>query len=281
MDRRSFVKTLSAVGLASLPCNNLKAEENEDQKEFVGMLVDTTYCAGCRSCEFACAESNGFPEPDPDDSVFEERRKTSIKQYSLVNRYDVDGEEIFVKTQCMHCNQPACASACLTSAMLKTKEGPVIWREGKCMGCRYCMLSCPFDVPKYEYNEWNPKVRKCNLCWSRLKEGEIPACADACPAEAIKFGKRSELLEEARKRIYTDPDSYYHHIYGEHEAGGTGYLYLASVPFEKIGFKTNIGTTPYPEYTKDFLYAVPIILALWPPLLLALNKATKKEDEEI
>lgn len=281
MDRRSFVKTLGAAGLAALPSSRLKAEETEEQKEFVGMLVDTTYCVGCRTCEFTCAEVNGFPEPDPDDSVFEKTRKTSTTQYSLVNRFDVEGNEIFVKTQCMHCNQPACASACLTSAMLKTEEGPVIWREDKCMGCRYCMLSCPFDVPKYEYNEWNPKVRKCNLCWSRLKEGEIPACAEACPAEAIKFGKRSELLEEAKSRIYTDPDSYYHHIYGEHEAGGTGYLYLSSVPFEKIGFKPNVGTTPYPEYTQDFLYAVPIILALWPPLLLALNKATKKEDEEI
>lgn len=279
MNRRSFVKTLGAVGLSTLPAKKIIAEEKTEAKEFMGILVDTTECVGCRSCEEACAEAHGFPAPDPDDSVFDMVRKTSITQWTLVNRFEVDDNEIFVKKQCMHCNQPACASACLTKAMLKLEDGPVIWREDKCMGCRFCMLSCPFDIPKFEYDEWNPKIQKCNLCFDRLKEGELPSCVDACPAEAIKFGKRSDLIEEANGRIYTNPDDYVHHIYGEYEAGGTGYLYLSSVPFDKIGFRTEIGTTPYPEYTQDFLYAVPIILALWPPLLLAMSNATKREEE--
>lgn len=279
MNRRSFVKTLGAVGIATLPATNINAEENAESKEFMGILVDTTECIGCRSCEEACAEAHGFPAPDPDDSVFDTVRKTSITQWTLVNRFEVDDNEIFVKKQCMHCNQPACASACLTKAMLKQEDGPVIWREDKCMGCRFCMLSCPFDIPKFEYDEWNPKIQKCNMCFDRLKEGEIPTCVDACPAEAITFGKRSDLIEEANTRIYTNPDDYVHHIYGEHEAGGTGYLYLSSVPFDQIGFRKDIGTTPYPEYTQDFLYAVPIILALWPPLLLAISNATKKDEE--
>jgi len=281
MNRRSFVKTLGAVSLAALPAKKIHAQDNNEEKEFMGILVDTTMCAGCRSCEEACAEANGFPEPNLDDSVLEKERKTSITQYSIVNRYEVDDEEIFVKKQCMHCNQPACAAACLTKAMLKREEGPVIWREGKCMGCRFCMVSCPFDIPKFEYDEWNPNIQKCNMCWEQQNKNEQPICAEACPAEAIIFGKRKDLIEEAKKRIYTNPDDYVHHIYGEHEVGGTGYLYLSAVPFDKIVFRTDLGTTPYPEYTQDFLYGVPIVLALWPPLLLALSNSTKRDEESI
>jgi Fe-S-cluster-containing dehydrogenase component len=180
----------------------------------------------------------------------------------------------------MHCNQPACASACLTKAMLKTEEGLVVWREDKCMGCRFCMISCPFDIPKFEYDSAVPKISKCTMCWGRLKEGEQPACVENCPEEALTFGKRRDLIEEARVRIYENPDSYVSHIYGEHEAGGTGYMYLSAVPFEQLGFRTDLGTTPYPEFSKDFLYAVPVILTLWPPFLLALNRATKKGEAE-
>lgn len=257
-----------------------RSEPDEDQKEFVGVLVDTTRCIGCRSCEMACAETHGFPEPDSDDAVMEKERTPTVSQWSIVNRYETDKGESFAKKQCMHCNQPACAAACLTKAMLKTEDGPVIWREDKCMGCRFCMISCPFDIPKFEYDSPNPKIQKCNLCWGRLQEGEVPACVDACPADAVTFGKRRDLIEEAHRRIWSNPGDYVHHIYGEHEAGGTGYLYLSAVPFEQMGFRTDIGTEAYPEYSKDYLYAVPIVLTLWPAFLLALNNATKNDTEQ-
>jgi len=278
MNRRNFVKTLGAVGVSTIPLSAKDKKLSED-KEFVGMLIDTTNCAGCRSCEEACAEANGLPEINPDDSVFDAERKTSTTQLSLVNRYETDNGEVFAKKQCMHCAQPACASACLTKAMLKTKEGPVIWREDKCMGCRFCMLSCPFDVPKFEYESNNPNIKKCSMCFTKLQQGEVPACADACPAEAITFGKRSELIKIARERIVNNPDDYVDHIYGEHEAGGTGVLYLSSVPFEQIGFRKDIGNDSYPELTTGFLYSVPIILTLWPPFLLALSNSTKRNNE--
>jgi Fe-S-cluster-containing dehydrogenase component len=280
MNRRAFVKTLGAAGAATLPLQSLKAEEVSDQKAFSGILVDTTRCAGCRSCEFACAEAHGFPEPDSDFEVLEKERTPTTTQWTLVNQYDTETGEVYVKKQCMHCNQPACASACLTKAMLKTEEGPVIWREDKCMGCRFCMISCPFDLPRFEYDSANPKIQKCNLCWDRLAQGAQPVCVEACPAEAISFGKRTELIQEARSRIAAEPDLYNSHIYGEHEVGGTGYLYLASVPFEQLGFRTDLESVPYPELSKDYLYAVPIVLTLWPAFLLALHNATKKEEEE-
>jgi formate dehydrogenase iron-sulfur subunit len=279
MNRRDFVKTVGGMSVAALATQNARAEEAAAPKEFVGVLVDTTLCVGCRSCEFACAKVHGFPEPDPSPDVFKEPRQTSTKQWSVVNRFETDKGEMFVKKQCMHCNQPACAAACATKAMLKTEDGPVIWRADKCMGCRFCMLSCPFDVPKFEYDSWIPKIQKCNLCWDRLQEGEKPACVEACPVEAIKFGERRELIEMARARIAKNPDTYVQEIYGEHDAGGTGYLYLASVPFEQLGFRTDLGTIAYPEYTKDFLYAVPVILTLWPAFLLAVSNATRKDND--
>lgn len=267
------------MGASTLPGKKLFAEPANEEKEFMGILVDTTLCIGCQSCEEACAKANGLPEPDLGDLDPAKHVKTSTTQWCTVNAYQTDVGEVYVKKQCMHCNQPACGAACLTKAMLKTEEGPVIWREDKCMGCRYCMLSCPFDMPKFEYDSPIPKIQKCTMCWNRLEEGKLPACVEACPMEALVFGKRRDLIEEAKSRIYKNPDSYIPHIYGEHEAGGTGYLYLSAAPFEQLGFRTDLGTTPFPEFTKDFLYAVPIILTLWPPLLLAISRAKKGEEE--
>jgi len=281
MNRRSFLKTVGVAGAVAMGSSERAGASSESGGiEGYAILVDTTRCVGCRNCETVCAETNGLPEPDVmDDSVLEAVRKTDEKQWSVINRFDTDAGEVFVKRQCMHCVQPACASACLTKAMKKTDEGPVVWRGNKCMGCRFCMVSCPFDMPKFEYASANPKIQKCRMCWERLKEGQLPACVENCPAEALTFGKRSEMITEARKRIVEDSDTYYDQIYGEHEVGGTGFLYLSPVPFEQIGFRTDLGNVAYPLLTQDFLYGVPIVLTLWPAFLLALSNATKSKSE--
>ena len=291
INRRSFLKVLGggiigggiAAGAASgnivIP-KKLKAEETVSPKQFVGVLVDTTRCVGCRSCEAACAEANHLPVPDiSDNSVLEKERKTTPSQLTVVSRYQTEKGEIFVKKQCMHCNQPGCVAACLVKAMEKRKEGPVTWASN-CMGCRYCMPSCPFEMPKFEYESSNPRIQKCSLCWDRLEKGEIPACVDACPEKALTFGARKKLIEEANRRIYQKPGEYLTHIYGEHEVGGTGYLYISKVPFEQIGFRTDLGTIAYPEYSKGFLYSVPIVLLLWPAFLIGINTLTKREEEK-
>ena len=283
MNRRDFLKTVGAVGSSALLGDSAAAEGTGSETELMGVLVDTTRCIGCRTCEEICAETHGLPIPDIDsvdsDRVLLEHRNPSVTQFSVINMFEGNGDDIYVKKQCMHCNQPACASACLTKAMLKTEDGPVIWREDKCMGCRFCMISCPFDIPKFEYDSPVPKIQKCSLCADRVGEGGVPACVEACPMEALSFGTRSELIQEANRRISQDPDTYVPHIYGEHEAGGTGYLYLSRVPFEQVGFRADIETTSYPELSKDYLYAVPIVLTLWPAFLLALSNATKKESD--
>lgn len=279
LNRRSFLATLGVAGAGVLQADRLLAQEATTDVEPLGVLIDTTWCAGCRTCEFICAEEHGFPEPDTDYSVLEQERTTSECQWTIVNQYNTDAGPVFVKKQCMHCVQPACASACLTKAMLKSDEGPVIWRVSKCMGCRFCMISCPFDVPKFEYDSPVPRIQKCNLCLERREEGRPPACVENCPAGALIFGPRSELIEEGRRRIYENPDQYVHEIYGEHVVGGTSALYLSSVPFEQIGFKTDLGTTPYPELTRGFLYSVPIILTVVPAFLAALSSATRNNSE--
>ncbi|MCB9556930.1 MAG: 4Fe-4S dicluster domain-containing protein [Deltaproteobacteria bacterium] len=280
MDRRDALKTLTLIGSTPLLAGTADGATRGGE-EFVGVLVDTTKCEGCRSCEEACAAANKLPAPPKDDNVMASERVPTPGQWSVVNRYKTSKGEVFVKRQCLHCCQPACASACLTQAMLKTRQGPVIWREDKCMGCRYCMVSCPFDVPTFEYDKTVPKIGKCQLCYSRLRAGKKPACVEECPNEALLFGTRRELLEEARRRIYRNPDTYLHRVYGEHEAGGTLWLYLSAVPFEEIGFRKPVDNAPLPQLTKEFLYAVPVILTLWPPFLLALAKAIRgPKDKE-
>jgi Fe-S-cluster-containing dehydrogenase component len=163
--------------------------------------------------------------------------------------------------------------------MYKTKEGPVIWRENKCMGCRYCMVSCPFDSPKFEFHSANPKIQKCDMCYDRIKNGEKPSCAEV-GCDAILFGTRRELIAEARKRIAASPDEYSDQIYGEHVAGGTGWLYLLPVPANELGLNTNLQNSSYPELTKGFLYSVPSVDVLLPPLLLGIYAATKNNQSK-
>ena len=279
MDRRTFLKLSAATGAASLAgASDAAAATTRDPNEAYAVLSDLSWCAGCRECEFACAEANGLPEPDWDEATVDEQvRKTSETRLSVINRFETDVGEVYVKRQCMHCTTPACAAACLTKALDKTDEGPVVWHASRCLGCRYCMMACPFDVPKFEYASAVPRIQKCRMCLERVRDGEVPACVENCPAEALTFGTRGELLEIARQRIYENPGDYVSHIYGEHEAGGTNWLYISPVPFEQLGFRTDLDTTAYPEYTRDFLTSVPIVLTLWPAFLLALRQATKPE----
>jgi formate dehydrogenase iron-sulfur subunit len=283
LHRRNFFRVLGITGVSLAIGKELKASPKKiSDTEFHGILYDSTRCKGCQGCEYDCAEANNLPVPIPMKDI-KGIRKPDENHRTVINGYNTSKGKVFVKTQCMHCNEPACAAACLTQAMHKTKEGPVIWRGEKCMGCRYCMVSCPFDIPKFEYNSPNPKIEKCTMCFeTRVQQGELPACVENCPNEALMFGTRKELIHEARRRIYEKPDLYVDHIYGETEAGGTCWLYISPVPFNELGMNTKVQKTSYPALTKGFLYSVPSVFVLVPALLLGIQQATKRNhpDEE-
>ncbi len=288
INRRGFLGVMGAVSGSALLAS---AAEVHAYKQFegwpdrYGMLSDLTACVGCRSCERACNEANGLPKPKKsfdDGSVFAELRRTDDKTYTVVNRYENPGDPgtpVYRKVQCMHCNEPACATACPIHAYSKTPEGAVMYDPDKCFGCRYCMVACPFGIPTYDYESaFQPRIYKCVLCYDRLKVGQIPACAQGCPTEAITFGKRSDLLRLARERILEHPDRYIDHIYGEHEAGGTSWLYLSSVPFGQLDFPTNLPDRPLVEETKGFLSSVPVVFTVWPALFGMIYASVRHRD---
>lgn len=272
----------TALGGLKGPGVALAAEDFPGHPDRYGMLTDITKCIGCRMCEQACAKANNLPAPPADPAIFEKKRRPTAEALTVVNRYTnpATGKPLFRKEQCMHCDEPACASACLVGAIKKTPEGPVVYNEDVCMGCRYCMVACPFGRLAYTYNDpLTPKIMKCTMCYERAsKKGETPACASACPTKATLFGRRSDLLKIARQRIMQEPDSYVDHIFGETEVGGTSWLYLSPVPFDQIGFPKNLGKTPYPEFTRDFLLAVPLVLIMWPAALTGVNALIRRRD---
>lgn len=292
INRRDFLKNSAAIGgslilgnLVANPAKALAAQEVIKRPDGYGMLSDTTKCIGCRACEAACNEAHGLPAPEipfTSQAVYKERRRTSPGAFTVVNRYENPAwqKPVFRKQQCMHCEDPACASACLVAALKKTPEGPVVYNEKLCVGCRYCMTACPFSVPTFEYfDPRSPAIRKCSMCYEKSSQGITPACAAACPMKAINFGKKSELLKIARDKIDKEPDKYIDRIFGEREVGGTNWLYISGVPFEQLGFPANLEMTSYPEFTRDFLSAVPLVLIIWPALFGGIYSWTQRREE--
>jgi formate dehydrogenase iron-sulfur subunit len=218
------------------------------------ILYDATQCIGCKACEQACAERNKLPY---NDTVAAEQVQSAHKFTVVMTK----GEK-YMRRLCMHCEDPTCASVCPVGALRKTKAGPVIYDEVRCMGCRYCMAACPFGVPKYEWEKALPAVRKCDMCADRLAAGNMTACAEACPTGATKFGEREELIAEARKRIQENPSNYVNHIYGLNEVGGTSVLMLSAVPFEIFGFRIDLVQEPLPLLTFRVLSKIPDLVLL-------------------
>jgi formate dehydrogenase iron-sulfur subunit len=231
------------------------------------LLFDSTRCIGCRACEIACDEANdlGRTEDDIlDGRQAEDARALAPDVWTYVTYHQVEGDPstgVYGKVQCMHCIEPACVSSCPVVALEKTDRGPVIYHAEKCLGCRYCELACPFLVPRFEWDTWNPYIRKCDMCWSRQEDGRLPACVEACPEEALILGTREALLKEARARIAAAPRDYVHRIFGEREAGGTNFLHLAGRPFCELGYRQNLPQQSYRGYTHRSMLSVPYVLS--------------------
>lgn len=180
------------------------------------MLIDVNMCGGCNSCVEACMKKQGFPG-DPKE----------VKELSATARTVLEtAGDYNVRKMCRHCNDPACVAACPARALVRTSWGAVTYDADRCLGCRYCMLACPFDIPRYEWHSIAPRIQKCDLCWDRVEQGQVPACAEACPSGATIFGDRDELIAEARNRIAECPDEYLDYVYGENDHGGGAILMI-------------------------------------------------------
>lgn len=236
-----------------------------------GLLFDVTACVLCGSCVLADREKNALPAPGPGFPGEE------LSAGAFLSVTSVDGHA--VRHSCMHCLNPACASACPVAALEKTDIGAVVYHGEKCIGCRYCMLSCPFGVPRYEWSEQLPYVKKCDLCVDRITDGRQPACSDACPTGALIFGDRSELLRIARERISGHASHYVDRIYGEHEAGGTSLLILSDIPLERLGYPAGVPMQPLPALTWDALGKIPGVVMLGCWALGGLHWLTKRRQE--
>ena len=223
------------------------------------ILYDSTLCVGCRQCEAACAERWHLPY---NETIAAQEQLSAGKLTAIETHGDRYGRRI-----CMHCQEPTCASACPVGALHKTAAGPVVYDESRCIGCRYCMLACPFQVPSYEWNARLPRVKKCDMCADKQTKGEPTACAKACPTSATISGDRDALIAIARKRIAEKPSEYQNKIYGLHEVGGTSVLMLSAVPFEQIGMPANLPTDPLPGLTWRALSLVPGVVSVGSVLL--------------
>jgi formate dehydrogenase iron-sulfur subunit len=274
LSRRDFLKLFGA-GAAGLALAGIAADRalasSEDSlplADHQALLYDATQCTGCRECEAACKRYNRLPEEKADD--------LTGSTFTLIKRYQSeDGAQAsFRKYQCMHCADPACAASCPVSALHKLENGPVVYDAYKCIGCRYCMQACAFGVPRYDWSLAYPLIRKCELCYRR-ETG--PACAEACPTEALVYGQRGRLLEIAKLRIFSNPGRYFEErVYGEYEGGGTSVLLLAAVPFEKIGLPL-LDPRPLPDRTQWSLDAIPLVFVGVGGIVSAIYKAAKDQ----
>lgn len=272
--RRDFLKIAAGSGLL-LATGEQAAFAREPKTmppEALGMLYDSTICIGCKVCQKACKEFNNMPAehtirpPAMVDELWDNPVDLSSKTLNIIKAYrNGAGEEknselngfAFIKRNCMHCVDPACISACPVSALTKNPvNGVVSYNKSACIGCRYCQIACPFDIPKFEYDKAFPQIRKCQLCNHRYAEGKYSACCEFCPTGASIFGPVRDLLAEAKKRLSLKPGEEYDYplqtvnsknrsrqraakyidkVYGEKEGGGTQYIMLAAVPFNKLG----------------------------------------------
>jgi formate dehydrogenase beta subunit len=261
---------LGAAGTVAGSPATAAADGVQAPRDAVAMLYDTTRCTGCKACMPACAEANGLaPDTGMSGGIWQMPLDLNAQTKNVIKLWQSDDrtEWSFVKRQCMHCLDPACVSGCPFSALEKNaQDGVVAWNPSQCIGCRYCEVACPFEIPKFEWDRFNPKIVKCQFCDHRLAQGVQPACTAACPVGAVIFGTRDELLADAHGRIAAAPGKYFEdRVYGEHDAGGTQVLYLSHVPFADIGLPA-VSTVSNPEQARKWPRR--IYKWLWGPLAL-------------
>ncbi|MFC1852130.1 4Fe-4S dicluster domain-containing protein [candidate division CSSED10-310 bacterium] len=226
----------------------------------MAILTDVTKCIGCEKCVDACQEANSLPKEKP-WRWLKKITDLSSSRWTTIRRIDHEKGDRFVRRQCRHCLEPACVEACIVGALKKSDQGAVIYDRDICIGCRYCMIVCPWEIPRYSWEDPIPYIQKCDLCYERVTaEGKMPACIEACPTKATIFGERDEMLAEARKRLTSEPQKYIQRIWGEKEVGGTSVMYVSDVDLNLTDLKTPISDKlPMPVRTFKILHYMPAV----------------------
>ena len=257
------------------------------------VLYDANKCIGCSACQVACKQWNENDAfiPTEENGVkslnrgsIENPPQLSARTWTKMRYTELEDagkfQWVFTKLQCMHCEHPACAAACPVGALQKTAKGPVVYDDNRCIGCRFCLPACPFGIPTFEWYKPVPWIRKCTFCADRLGEGLESACVKTCPTDALQLGEREDLITEARRRIAVSPGKYVNHIYGEKEVGGTSWLYLSPVLFEKVGLPT-LGTEPVSVNAARAMSAVPPVLFGVAAIMTGVYWLTKRRQKMI
>lgn len=260
LTRRHLLKLAAAGALGVTVVGPRRAAAAMSLPAATAVLVDVARCIGCRQCEGACKAYHGFTpglSTDLAPNVFtyvQFRRLRKPLPHLTLGEGSANRRSY--KVQCWNCAEPACASACPVAALRKTPKGPVTYDPYRCIGCRYCQLACPFHIPRFEWHRALPVITKCNMCAERLAKGLEPVCVSVCPAHALQFGPRRQILAEAASRIADHPDRYVPAIYGLEEVGGTSWLYVSDVPFEDLGFPVVVRQA-LPNYTWRVMGKIP------------------------
>jgi Fe-S-cluster-containing dehydrogenase component len=306
ISRRDLLKGAAVAGASTVLAGSAEAREAvEPRPDAVGMLFDATKCVGCRACQTACKRANQLPEDrvaGPAGGEYDAPNDLNASTKNIIKAFEGKGEPTYVKQQCMHCVDPSCVSVCMMGALHKEGEGKrdmggekkgtgiVLYDKGLCVGCRYCQIGCAFNVPKFEWNAALPLIQKCELCRHRRDEkrpGVLavanPACCEVCPREAVVYGKREELLAEAKRRVAAAPKKYNPHVFGEREGGGTQVLYLApaDVAFKQLGLP-ELGDESQAHFSESvshapYLHGVTPI-ALYAAMAFIIKRNKQKED---
>jgi Fe-S-cluster-containing dehydrogenase component len=291
ISRRTALKGLLTGGVLAAGAGDARAAlpPKRPDPAAVGLLYDSTLCVGCRACVAACRDANGLAgvPTTVNGARYDAPSDLDAHTKTIIRLADTGAVHAYVKNQCMHCVDPACVSVCMFSALHKIEGGIVAYDKDACIGCRYCQVACPFDVPKFEWASATPKIVKCELCRDRLTAGQEPACSAVCPPKAVIFGKRTDLLREAHARIAAAPARYEPTVYGEHEAGGTQVLYLSSagVSFAGLGLPP-LGDQAIPYFTENLQHAIyqgfiaPVVLYGALAVVMFRNRKLTEEHEE-
>jgi Fe-S-cluster-containing dehydrogenase component len=282
--RREALKVVAATGAVAAAAGRAEAREpKRPHDEDSGLLFDATQCVGCRACQTACKEANHLPpdRAEGEGAVYDAPLDLNGTTMNVIKAArGPGGETAYVKRQCMHCADPACTSVCMAGALHKDARGVVAYDKSTCVGCRYCMVACAFNVPKFQWHTAVPVIVKCELC--RAREGG-PACAEVCPRGAVVAGRRGALLAEARRRMAAAPARYDRKIYGERDGGGTNVLYLTSsaVPFDALGLP-KLPEHPLPQLSESVqhgTYAYGLApIALWSAVAVVQLRNRRRQE---